>query len=139
MLTTGEIIRILMSEKGITVTKLAELTEIKESTITNIIYNRTTKPEYYNKVANVLNVPIDTLVKNKKQFIVNIKTYLNALQIIIDVIDTLKIQEISINILHEYIESLYQYLETNTKPEYAKVYIKGMIEGHLKFGLINAK
>lgn len=139
MLTAGEIIRVLMSEKGITVAKLSELTEIKESIITNIIYNRATKPEYYNKVANALNVPIDTLLKNKKPFIVNLKSYLDALQIIIDVAGELKIQEISISILHEYIELSYQYLTSNKHPEYTKVYIRGMLEGHLKFGLISTK
>jgi transcriptional regulator with XRE-family HTH domain len=136
MLTTGETVRILMDEREITVTDLVKLTGLKEAAILNVIYNRTSRPEYFNRIAKALDIPIDTILRSKKSFLIDVESYLITTQIVSEVLKELKLIQIPSGVLQEYIESLYRNMSENKNLETNKAYLKGMIEGHIKFGII---
>jgi plasmid maintenance system antidote protein VapI len=43
MLSTGEIIKVLLDEKGLHTKDLARITDLNEAAISNVLYNRTNK------------------------------------------------------------------------------------------------
>ena len=136
MLTTGETVRVLMDERGINVNDLIKLTGLKEAAILNVIYNRTTRAEYFNRIAKALNVEIDTILRSKNSFLINVKNYMISVQIISEVFKELDLKQIPSGILQEYVESMYKNILVDQNPETNKAYLKGMIEGHIKFGII---
>jgi transcriptional regulator with XRE-family HTH domain len=136
MLSTGETVRVLMDQKEMNVQELAKITGLKEAAILNVIYNRTNRPEYLNRIAEALEVPIENLLKTKKDHIVNINVYSQATKIVLDELEFFNIQELSYNALLEYTDIAYQQLTNNCEMISVTAYIKGMIDGHSKFGLI---
>lgn len=136
MLSTGEIIKVLLDEKGMHTKDLARITGLKEAAVLNVLYNRSTRAEYLNRIAKALDVPLDTLLKAKKTYTIEVKTYANAAKIVFLQLEKLGINQLPSRTLIEYIDSTYENLAQTGNEEGATMYISGMISGHIKFGIL---
>lgn len=136
MLSIGEIIKVLLDEKGMSIKDLVKTTGLKEAAVTNVLYNRTAKAEYLNRIAKALEVPLDTLLKSKKTHSIQIKEYKLSADTVFFFLEGLGVSQISSKSLIEYIDSAYEHLLQNNDPVLTEVYIKGMIDGHIKFGML---
>lgn len=136
MLTTGEIIKVLLDEKGLHVKDLVRITGLKEAAVTNVLYNRTNKAEYLNRIAKALGVPLDTLLKSRKTYSIQIKEYKNSANIVFMVLENLGVTQLSSKTLIEYVDNAYEHLLQTKEPNLTTIYMKGMIEGHIKFGML---
>lgn len=136
MLSVGETVRILMDEKNINIEQLVKLTGLNKNAILNVIYNRTSRIEYLNKIAKILDIPVEQLSKTKKGYTINLKIYSLAIQIVLEVLQANNIYDISSHILDEYFQSAYDYLSKDTNIENTKSYIFGMITGQMKLGVV---
>jgi transcriptional regulator with XRE-family HTH domain len=136
MLSTGEIIKVLLDEKGMNTKDLVKITGLKETAVTNVLYNRTNKAEYLNRIAKALEIPIDTLLKSKKTLSINTQKYKLSADIVFLVLGNLGVGQLSSKLLIEYIDSAYEHLMQNNEPDLTKIYIQGMIDGHITFGML---
>lgn len=136
MLTTGEIIKVLLDEKGLHVKDLVRITGLKEAAVTNVLYNRTNKAEYLNRIAKALGVPLDTLLKSRKTYSIQIKEYKNSANIVFMALENLGVTQLSSKTLIEYVDNAYEHLLQTKEPNLTTIYMKGMIEGHIKFGML---
>lgn len=136
MLSVGETVRVLMEEREMTLSDLAQKTQLKETAIQNVIYNRTNRVEYLNKIAHALNVSLDTILRAKKSFLIDIKIYITTIETVKTVLNDLKILQIPSSVLQEYIDSTYKHISEKSDISSATSYLKGMAEGHIKFGII---
>jgi len=139
MLSTGEIIKILLDEKGLHPKDLARITDLKEASILNVLYNRTNKAEYLNRISKALDIPLETLLKAKKTDSVQTQIYERAAKIVFLELEKLNITELPSKILIEYITNAYENLTRTQSEESTAIYISGMIAGHIKFGTLNRK
>lgn len=136
MLSTGEIIKVLLDERGMHSKDLARKTGLKEAAVLNVLYNRTNKAEYLNRIAKALEVPLDTLLKAKKADAVQIKVYSNSAKIVFSQLEKLGINQLPSKTLVDYMDSAYENLLETNDEEASSMYINGMISGHIKFGIL---
>lgn len=136
MLSTGEIVRVLMDEKGLKVKDLVKITSLREAAILNVIYNRTNRAEYLNRIASALDVPLETLIKSKKGYPINVNSYKKSIMIVIEELQNLNIVTISSERIMEYIESAYYKFLDSKDISSTSIYISGMINGHIKLGFV---
>ena len=136
MSSIGKNIRLLMDERKITIPELALLTQLKEASIFNILHDRTIKPEYINKIALALGVSLEAVWLAQKDPILDVDIHITTLGIIHTLLKYYKVEKIPFPVLQEYIDSVYKFLTDKNDSASSELYIRGMIEGHIKFGII---
>lgn len=137
MTSIGDIVRILMDKRSLTVQELSNITTLKESAILNIIYNRSQKTEYLNRIAEALGIPVDTLLKFKKNKEVNVGSYLLGVKVVCEALDSSSITNLPRSSLQLYIDKAYEKICSGADESVVTGYIQGIIEGHEDFGIIN--
>lgn len=133
MLSTGEIIKVTLDRKGLSIKDLIELTGLREAAILNVIYNRTNKAEYLQRISSALDIPLDSLLKTNKNYEVDVNIYKKSIDIVFAKLENLNIRKISSKIIHDYVNAAYRHLLQSNDDKATALYIEGMLEGHAQF------
>lgn len=136
MLNTNETIRLLLEQKNLTVEELAIKANMKKEAIINVMYGRSKKYIYFKRIAEALNVSVDTLTGTAKSANLDLLIYEICVKLVIKELKILKIQYISLNTLNTYINKAYDILNEGKNEEFTSIFLKGMIEGQLKYNIL---
>ena len=131
MLSLGEKIRALMANQGKTIEDLEKDTGLSNMQIMNIIRNRSKRTEYVSKIAKSLGTDFATLIELSNNFSIQLKEYIQAIEIVNQSLLDRKISTVDSVILLDCYEKSYKHLIENKNKRDTELYIKGMIDGHI--------
>lgn len=136
MSTPGKRIRSYLDKRNITISDLAKLTNLTIYQIKNVLYDRTIKPDYINKIAQALCVSLETVWLGKKDLVAGIDVYAKVFEVIYTTLQHYNATAIPIPVFQEYIDKVCKHILDKNDYSATECYLKGMIEAHLKFGII---
>lgn len=134
----GSIVKAIMSEKGLSIQDVVDSSQdLTIDKVRNVIYGRPYSSKVIKQLAEALGMNQKRLLAAKKSFLVCIHTLRQANEIICDVLDEYGVIEIPSATVQQYTEDIYKHLYRNQDQKEARTYFIGMLEGHLKYGIVN--